>query len=139
MHRQSNDAINIPYSALLLSLLLLLLASCREPVPATVVEEASLVQQLMQYPAALLRGEALYLGSCANYCHAELEVDAESVNLFDCEWKHADSDEEIFNLVISGIPDTRMVGFGSNFPEGDDDLWKIIAYLRSSQQDCSQL
>jgi mono/diheme cytochrome c family protein len=134
MHRQSNDAIKIPCSALLLSLLLLLLASCSEPEPTAVVEEASLVQQLMQDPAALVRGEALYLGSCANYCHAELEADVESVNLFDCEWKNADSDEE-----ISGIPGTRMVGFGSNFPEGDDDLWKIIAYLRSNQQDCSQL
>jgi hypothetical protein len=30
-----------------------------------------------------------------------------------------------------------MVGFGSNFPEGEDDLWKIIAYLRVNQQPCS--
>ena len=30
-----------------------------------------------------------------------------------------------------------MVGFGNNFPGGQDDLWKIIAYLRTEQQDCS--
>jgi hypothetical protein len=29
-----------------------------------------------------------------------------------------------------------MVGFGSNFPEGEDDLWKLIAYLRVNQQAC---
>ena len=46
------------------------------------------------------------------------------------------SDQEIFATVTTGVPATRMVGFGSNFPEGEDDLWKLIAYLRVNQQAC---
>jgi hypothetical protein len=59
------------------------------------------------------------------------------VFLFDCEWKHGSSDQEIFDTVTIGVASTRMLGFGSNFPEGEDDLWKIIAYLRVNQQPCS--
>ena len=56
--------------------------------------------------------------------------------LFDCQWRNGSSDQEIFDIVTNGVTGTRMVGFGSNFPEGDDDLWKVIAYLRSNQQAC---
>ena len=39
-------------------------------------------------------------------------------------------------MITNGVLGTRMVGFGSNFPEGDNDLWKVIAYIRSNQQAC---
>lgn len=115
-----------------------LLVSCgAEPEPV----EISIVQQYMQDDLALLRGEAIYVGSCASFCHgATPEIAGEefgsAANLFDCEWKYGGSDEEIFNTVVTGVTGTGMVGFGSNFPEGDDDLWKLIAYLRSKQVPC---
>ena len=117
---------------------LLLLAACGSedpPVPLTQVEA------FMRDAEALDRGQALFLGSCANFCHGllpEEAVENDAAFLFDCHWNYGDSDEEIFNTVTNGIPNTRMVGFGSNFPEGDDDLWKIIAYIRSNQDPCTE-
>jgi mono/diheme cytochrome c family protein len=99
--------------------------------------ELTVVQGFMADPVALERGEALFVGTCAGYCHTLTPEDTDALFLFDCEWKHGGADEEIFNTVTVGIPDTRMVGFGSNFPQGDDDLWKIIAFLRTNQQPCA--
>ncbi|MEX2131213.1 MAG: c-type cytochrome [Pseudohongiellaceae bacterium] len=98
--------------------------------------ELTRVQGFMADPAALERGEALFVGTCAGYCHSFEGPNADALYLFDCEWKHGAADENIFNTVTTGIPNTRMVGFGTNFPEGEDDLWKIIAYLRSQQETC---
>jgi mono/diheme cytochrome c family protein len=121
--------------------LLGLLAACgSESEP----EELSVVQQYMNDEIAVLRGEAIYAGSCASFCHGLTpEVAGEefgsAANLFDCQWKYGGSDEEIFSNVVTGITGTAMVGFGSNFPEGDEDLWKLIAFLRSKQASCDNI
>ncbi|MDD9890454.1 MAG: c-type cytochrome [Gammaproteobacteria bacterium] len=99
--------------------------------------EPTVVEAFMADPAAVARGEALFVGTCAGYCHSRQPGDSDAVFLFDCEWIHGGSDQEIFDTVTVGVPNTRMVGFGSNFPEGDDDLWKIIAFIRTNQQACS--
>jgi cytochrome c2 len=116
------------YGTILLSML-----ACSEKQSAG---ELTTVQKFMADPAALARGQAIFEGSCANFCHnLEVEQSIDAAFLFDCEWNHGSSDEEIFNTVTNGITGTRMVGFGSNFPQ-EDDLWKVIAYLRSRQQAC---
>jgi mono/diheme cytochrome c family protein len=99
--------------------------------------ELTVVQGFMADPAAVARGEALFVGTCAGYCHTLTPEDTDALFLFDCQWKHGGTDQNIFDTVTVGIPNTRMVGFGSNFPEGDDDLWKIIAFLRVNQQPCA--
>lgn len=99
--------------------------------------EPTRVQGFMADPVALERGEALFVGTCSGYCHAQTREDTDALFLFDCEWKHGGGDEEIFNTVTVGVPNTRMVGFGANFPQGDDDLWKIIAFLRTNQEPCA--
>lgn len=107
------------------------------------VEEAppTLVQGFMGDEIALLRGQAIYAGSCADFCHgltpelAAADFD-DAANLFNCLWQYGETDEEIYATIINGVPGTRMVGFGSNFPEADDP-WKIIAYLRSNQTSCA--
>lgn len=104
-------------------------------------EALTQVQAFMLDEAALVRGQAIYAGSCADFCHgltpalAAADFD-DTANLFDCQWQYGATDEEIFATVVNGIPGTAMAGFGSNFPEGDDDLWKIIAYLRVNQTTC---
>ncbi len=120
-------------------LLVVLLARCGQEsvAPAPAETELSKVQAFMVDPVAMERGEALFVGTCAGYCHSLEEPNADALFLFDCQWKHGGSDQTIFDIVTTGIPNTRMVGFGNNFPEGEDDLWKIIAYLRSNQQACS--
>ncbi|MFT4886400.1 MAG: mono/diheme cytochrome c family protein [Pseudohongiellaceae bacterium] len=105
------------------------------------VAELTLVQSFMADENALLRGQAIYAGSCADFCHgltSELSAVSfgDDANLFNCLWQSGETDEEIFDTIVNGIPGTRMVGFGSNFPEADDP-WKIIAYLRVNQGTCA--
>ncbi len=121
------------FSGLVIILVLLSACGSEEPLPL------SKVDAFMVDPEALERGQALFLGSCANFCHgliAEQEEENDASFLFDCQWDYGETNEDIFRVVTTGIPDTRMVGFGNNFPEGDDDLWKIIAYIRSNQDPC---
>ena len=114
---------------------LALLTACSSEEPS---EPPSLLESFQNDPIAVERGRMLFEGSCANYCHGTEPRPGEDVDLFDCQWRHGGSNEDIFRIVSSGIPDTRMVGFGNNFPEGQNDLWKIIAYLRTQQQSCEQ-
>jgi len=53
------------------------------------------------------------------------------VFLFDCEWKHGDRDEDIFRVIHDGVAETRMPSFGDKMPDGDEDIWKLVAYLRT--------
>ena len=99
--------------------------------------EPTKVQGFMADAEALERGEALFVGTCSGYCHAQTREDTDALFLFDCEYKHGGTDEEIFNTVTVGVPNTRMVGFGDNFPQGEDDLWKIIAFIRTNQEPCT--
>ena len=96
--------------------------------------EPSIVESFMADPVAVARGRALFIGSCSGYCHKLTPEPGDALFLFDAQWKHGGSDQEIFDTVTNGVPDTRMIGFGTAFAEGDDDLWKIIAYLRVNQQ-----
>lgn len=122
-------------------LLVVLLASCGQEgevtAPGQAETETNKVQEFMADPVAMERGEALFVGTCAGYCHSLEGPNADALFLFDCQWKHGGSDQAIFDIVTTGVPNTRMVGFGNNFPQGEDDLWKIIAYLRSNQRACS--
>lgn len=111
------------------------------------------VQSLPSGNKDLERGAALYVGTCAQYCHGagpQLELGNDRLalttsdstmvpsfiramdapNLFDCAWQEAKSNSEIEEILISGIQGTRMVGFGENFPEGKRDHARLIAYLR---------
>ena len=102
-----------------------------------VIAEKTIVETFSEDPQALGRGRALFQGSCAGQCHGMEGVEiVEIENLFDCIWQYGETDQEIFNVVTEGIPNTQMVGFGSNFPEGDNDLWKIIAFVRFKQEPC---
>jgi len=103
-----------------LAAVMTLFACSERPVEPEFADTAE-VQAFMADAAAVARGQAIFEGSCASFCHAnELEAELELEASF----------------ITSGVANTRMVGFGSNFPEGDDDLWKVIAYLRSNQQAC---
>ena len=103
----------------------------------SVTAEKTIVETFSEDPQALGRGRALFQGSCAGQCHGVEGVEiVEAENLFDCNWQYGETDQEIFNVVTKGIPNTQMVGFGSNFPEGDNDLLKIIAFVRFMQEPC---
>jgi len=118
-----------------LAAVITLIACSEQPVESELADTAK-VQAFMADAEALARGQAIFEGSCASFCHTmEPEAELEASFLFDCQWNHGSTDQAIFDTVTGGVTGTRMVGFGSNFPEGDD-LWKVIAYLRSNQQAC---
>lgn len=87
-------------------------------------------------PEALKRGKSLFVGTCGAYCHGLQPGHRDAPYLFDCEWKHGGSDEAIFRTIRAGVPNTRMQAFADRMPEGDDDLWKIVAFIRS-RSECS--
>ena len=77
-------------------------------------------------------GDKIFVGTCGAYCHSTHDVERDAPSLFDCEWKHGGSDQEIFNSIANGVPGTRMPGWGKALPQGDDDVWRVVAYLRSA-------
>lgn len=97
----------------------------------------SRADELLNDEAAVARGRSLFIGTCAGYCHKVTPEQVDAPFLFDCEWRHGGSDNEIYQTVTNGVPDTRMIGFGTNFPEGEEDLWRIIAYLKANRRACS--
>ncbi len=103
------------------------LGACSKP-PAS--------ERFLQDPQALKRGKGLFIGTCGAYCHSTRKDNRDAPYLFDCEWRHGGSDTEIFNTISTGVSNTRMVGFAGKLPDGEDDIWKIVAFLRASREPC---
>ena len=85
-------------------------------------------------PAALERGRLIFVGTCGAYCHSVTNERRDAPNLFDCEWKHGGADADLFRTISGGVQGTRMPAFKGALPEGDPDIWKVIAYLRSASK-----
>ena len=100
-------------------------------------EPPSKADEYLADVAAVQRGRSIFAGTCAAYCHKLTPGGGDALYLFDCEWKHGGRDQDIFNTISNGIPNTRMIAFGTNFPEGEEDLWKLIAFLKSNRAGCS--
>lgn len=102
-------------------------AACQPSTPATA---------LRTDPQALKRGKSLFVGTCAGYCHSPT-VERAAPNLFDCAWKHGQGDDqELFDIIAAGIKGTPMIGFRGKLPEGDDDIWRLVAYLGAARPPC---
>lgn len=80
------------------------------------------------------RGELLFRSICGGYCHGVAPGKRDAPFLFDCDWLHGGSDQQIFDVISGGVPGTRMIAFGGKLPEGDSDIWGLVAYLRASSQ-----
>lgn len=119
---------NRAVGGLALGVLLLGATACSEP--------ESPAARYAKDPEALKRGKSLFVGTCAAYCHGLQPGNRDAPYLFDCAWKHGGRDEEIFRTIRVGVPETRMQAFTDRMPEGDEDLWKIVAFIRS-KADCS--
>ena len=115
-------------------------AASRAQPPATASDAIDPVPRLLQSSDDVARGKALFTGTCAAYCHRPSQPEAAAAAadapfLFGCDWRHGGSDEQIFQSIIHGVPGTRMVPFGGAVP--DEDIWRIVAYLKSTSQ-CKQ-
>ena len=106
---------------------LLMLQGCTTPDPAS---------QYQGDPEALARGEAVFAGTCSGYCHLAGIAVADVPDLFDCAWIHGGSNQEIYNTITNGVPGSRMVAYSGKLPDGDKDIWKIIAFLKNEGSEC---
>jgi len=93
---------------------------------------ALLVAPVAQAEADVHRGEQLFTALCSAYCHGRDPGKREAPYLFDCEWLHGGSDQEIFATISNGVPNTRMVPFGGKLPNGDDDIRNLVAFLKDN-------
>ena len=106
---------------------LALLAGCQPPTPAAALRTDA---------DAVKRGKALFVGTCAGYCHSPT-VERAAPNLLDCVWKHGDgSDQAMFDIIADGVPNTPMIAFRGKLPAGDDDIWRVVAYLGAARRPC---
>lgn len=99
-------------------------------------EAKSPADEYLADAVALKRGRSVFAGTCGGYCHSVTKGARDAPYLFDCVWLHGDSDEDVFNTIANGVPGTRMISFSGKLPEGDNDIWKIVAYLKSKKQSC---
>lgn len=85
-------------------------------------------------PEALQRGKGVFVGMCGGYCHGLSPGNRAAPDLFDCEWKHGGEPEQIYHTISNGVPNTPMISFAGKLPGGDPDIWKIVAFLKSSSR-----
>ncbi len=85
---------------------------------------------------AIKRGQYLFKGACGAYCHSMTPELRDAPFLFDCEWLHGGSDEAIFNVIYNGVPDTRMPSFADKLPNGEEDIWQLIDFLKAKRESC---
>jgi len=103
-----------------------------EPAPPPPVE-TSPAATYAEDPAAVDFGRRYFRAVCTGYCHStQPGVKRDAPDLFDCDWRHGDRDEDLFEVISQGVPDTEMLPFGEKLD--DEVLWKIIAFLRSSSR-----
>ncbi len=101
---------------------------------SSIVSERSPADPYKEDPTAVARGGAIFKSVCSGYCHQLTPTTSDALFLFDCTWKHGDTDQEIFQIITTGVPNTRMVGFADNLPEGYQDTWRIVAWLRHNSR-----
>ena len=88
-------------------------------------------------PESVASGAKLYGRNCAA-CHGKegkgdgaggAKLDPKPSNLSDAEWKHGETDPEIFQVVHDGVKNTAMKAYGSRMTERE--LWDLVNYIRS--------
>jgi cytochrome c(L) len=99
-------------------------------------DEATQPKKLNPYtgnPEAIKEGRALFLQNGCSGCHGVGGGGGMGPALNDDEWKFGSDDETLFKLIKGQIPEQTMPAvFGNTLK--DDEIWKILAYVRSLYQ-----
>jgi cytochrome c(L) len=100
---------------------------------AMAADEQSMPKKLNPYTGqeeAIKQGRALYLQHGCSGCHGVGGGGGMGPALLDDEWTFGSDDETLLHLIKGEIPQQTMPAvFGTALP--DDDIWKILAYVRS--------
>lgn len=88
-------------------------------------------------PASIAAGKKLYDSQCAS-CHgaagkgdgkAGALLKPTPSDLTDGEWKHGQTDAEIFTVIRDGAKQTGMRAYGSRMPT--NDIWNLVNFVRT--------
>lgn len=80
-------------------------------------------------PQAIEAGKRLYLKTGCYACHGHEAEGAVGPDLTDDVWIFQPTDATLFNTIANGRPGTLMAGWGDQLSV--DEIWKIIAFIRS--------
>jgi len=76
--------------------------------------------------ADLEAGRKLYIGKCG-HCHGQNGEGGRGATLNTGQFRHGNSDREIFLIIRNGLPNTEMPG---TFNAPEVDVWRIVAYVQ---------
>jgi mono/diheme cytochrome c family protein len=88
-------------------------------------------------PSSIAAGKKLYDSQCAS-CHgaagkgdgkAGAMLKPTPSDLTDTDWKHGQTDAEIFTVIRDGAQQTGMRAYGSRIPT--NDIWNLVNYVRT--------
>jgi cytochrome c(L) len=100
---------------------------------ASVAEEQPMAKRLNPYTGqedAIKEGRALYIQHGCSGCHGVGGGGGMGPALLDDEWTFGSDDETLFRLIKGEVPQQTMPAVLGNELK-DDDIWKILAYVRS--------
>lgn len=80
-------------------------------------------------PVAMQEGRSLYILNGCSACHGVMGGGGMGITLSDDVWKFGSNDEALFKLIKGEIPESIMPKVWTGLE--DDQVWKIIAYIRS--------
>jgi len=78
---------------------------------------------------AIAEGQRLWAATGCYSCHGETAEGAVGPDLTDDEWVYRPTDATLYRAIAEGRSGTNMVGWKDSL--GEDEIWKIIAYIRS--------
>ena len=100
-------------------------------------DAAKMKNPVASSPASIATGKKLYDGQCAS-CHgtagkgdgkAGALLKPTPSDLTDTDWKHGQTDGDIFAVIRDGAKQTGMRAYGSRIPT--NDIWNLVNYVRS--------
>lgn len=80
-------------------------------------------------PEAIEAGKALWLENGCYSCHGHDAEGAVGPDLTDDTWVYKPTDATLFRAIAKGRTGTNMVGWSHQIQP--EDIWRIIAFLRS--------
>lgn len=81
---------------------------------------------------AIQEGKKLFMTYGCSGCHGLGGGGGMGQPLSDDVWKHGGDDATLMSLIKGDLPDSTMPKFGQTLTE--DQIWKLIAYVRSLYQ-----
>jgi cytochrome c(L) len=112
------------------SLALVLLFALCAIVAAQEVAQPKKLNPYTGNPEAITEGRARYLQVGCSGCHGVGGGGGMGPALLDDDWKFGSDDETLFKLIKGEVPQQTMPPVLGNELK-DDDVWKILAYVRS--------